>query len=156
MLKVVIKITKLVIWIEFLRQIPGKKLAFSYQHSGKNFTPITPMFKTQSFGLTEIKLSKMPLGLESNLFLGVVLNMKSTWNMVFRVIIRVFFQNSLIPCTLFNIISSTFKNHICISVESFNMYHRQTTPNLEYLNKPRSNNKLLEEVEQCEKERTNN
>ena len=81
--KVVIKITKFVICIEFFRWIPGKKLAFSYQHTGKNFTPVTPMFKTffyltQSFGLTEIKFSKMPLGLESNLFLGVVLNIKLT------------------------------------------------------------------------------
>ena len=76
--KVVIKITKFVICIEFFRWIPGKKLAFSYQHTGKNFTPVTPMFKTffyltQSFGLT-----KIALGLESNLFLGVVLNIKST------------------------------------------------------------------------------
>ena len=78
MLKVVIKITKFVISIEFFGWIPGKKLAFSYQHTGKNFTPVTPMFKTQSFGLTEIKFSKMPLGLKSNLFLGVVLNIKST------------------------------------------------------------------------------
>ena len=81
--KVVIKITKFVIYIDFFRWIPGKKLAFSYQHSGKNFTPITPMFKTffyltQSFGLTEFKFSKMPSGLQSNLFLGVVLNIKST------------------------------------------------------------------------------
>ena len=75
---IVLRITKFVICIAFFRWIPGKKLAFSYQHSGKNFTPLTPMFKTQSFGLTEIKLSKMPLGLESNLFLGVVLNIKST------------------------------------------------------------------------------
>lgn len=44
--KVVIKITKFVICIEFFRWIPGKKLAFSYQHTGKNFTPVTPMFKT--------------------------------------------------------------------------------------------------------------
>ena len=50
--KVVIKITKFVIYIDFFRWIPGKKLAFSYQHTGKNFTPVTPMFKTQSFGLT--------------------------------------------------------------------------------------------------------
>ena len=73
--KVVIKITKFVICIDFFRWIPGKKLAFSYQHTGKNFTPVTPMFKTffQCFGLP-----KMPLGLESNLFLGVVLNIKST------------------------------------------------------------------------------
>ena len=81
--KVVIKITKFVICIEFFRWIPGKKLAFSYKHSGKNFTPVTLMFKTffyltQSFGLTEIKFSKMPLGLQSNLLLGVVLNIKST------------------------------------------------------------------------------
>jgi hypothetical protein len=60
-----------------------KELAFSYQHRGKNFTHVTPMFKTffyltQSFGLIEIKFPKMPLGLESNLFLAVVLNMKST------------------------------------------------------------------------------
>ena len=76
--KVVIKITKFVICIEFFRWIPGKKSASSYQHTGKNFTPVTPMFKTffyltQSFGLT-----RMPLDLESNLFLGVVLNIKST------------------------------------------------------------------------------
>jgi hypothetical protein len=71
--KVVIKVTKFVICIEFFRWIPGKKLACSYQHTGKNFTPITPIF-----GLTEFKFSKMPLGLQSNLFLGVVLNIKST------------------------------------------------------------------------------
>ena len=76
--KVVIKITKFVLCIDCFRWIPGKKLAFSYQHTGKNFTPVTPMFKTffyltQSFGLT-----KIPLGLESNLFLGVVLNIKLT------------------------------------------------------------------------------
>ena len=81
--KVVIKITKFVICIEFFRWIPGKKLAFSYQHTGKNFKPVTPMFMTffyliQSFGLSEITFSKMPLCLESNLFFGVVLNIKST------------------------------------------------------------------------------
>jgi hypothetical protein len=80
---VVIKITKFVTWIEIFRWIPGKKLAFSYQYTGKNFTPVTPKFKsffylTQRFGLTGIKFSKMPLGLESNLFLRVVLNIKST------------------------------------------------------------------------------
>ena len=31
------------------------------------------------------------------------------------------------------------------------MYHRQTTPYLEYLNKPRNNSKLLEEVENVKK-----
>ena len=78
--KVIIKITKFGICIEFFRWIPGKKLAFSYQHTGKNFTPMfkTFFYLTQSFGLTEIKFSKMPLGLESKLFLGVVLNIKST------------------------------------------------------------------------------
>ena len=76
--KVVIKITKFVICIDFFRWIPGKKLAFSYQQTGKNFTPVTPMFNTQSFGLTEIKFSKMPFGFESNLFLSVVLDIKST------------------------------------------------------------------------------
>ena len=78
MLKVVIKITKFVICIEFFRWIPGKKLAFSYQHTGKNFTPVAPMFKTFFYLTQSFCLTKMPLGLESNLFLGVVLNIKST------------------------------------------------------------------------------
>ena len=81
--KVVIKITKFVTCIGFFGWVPGKKLAFSYQHTGKHFTPVTPMFKTffyltQSFGLAEIKFFRMPLGLEFNLLLGVVLNIKST------------------------------------------------------------------------------
>ena len=81
--KVVIKITKFVICIEFFRWIPGKKLAFSYQHTGKNFTPVTPMFKTflyltQSCGLTENRFFRISPGLEFNLFLDVVLNIKST------------------------------------------------------------------------------
>ena len=77
--KVVIKITKFVICIEFFRWIPGKKLAFSYQHTGNNFTLVRTFFyPTQSSGLTEIEFSKMLLGLQSNLLLGVVLNIKST------------------------------------------------------------------------------